>query len=112
MAVYTQRHQIADAIGKIGQDALQKLIDDCVAGEMESAKINEMKFDRSDFDEWLNRTIELKRREQYREHVYDKLLDAVIDDDADLKHQARTVRAEIDQAYRIAEEFTDEREAR
>ena len=66
MAVYTQRHQIADALGKASLEHLQAMIADCIAGEQARAAEDEAgEFSQAEFNAWLDEVVEQARRERY-----------------------------------------------
>lgn len=66
MPIYTQRHQIADALGRASLERLQAMVADCIAGEQARAAEDEGgEFDQAEFDAWLDEAVEQARRERY-----------------------------------------------
>ncbi len=64
--IYTQRHQIADLVGKVSLERLEMMVADCKAGAIARAAENEDTFDEASFNEWLDETVRQKRAEAYR----------------------------------------------
>ena len=72
MAVYTQRHQIEAAIGKVSAGKLQAMVDDCRAGEMAQAAEQEEQFDEQKFQEWLATSMFKALNKNVQSYIYSK----------------------------------------